>query len=164
MPTPLKVSVAAALSLHATAMLASRNRPISTRRMASRLGQAEAHLSKVLQRLSKVGLVRSSAGPKGGFVLGKPASEISLLEVFETIEGPMNPLKCMFGKPVCAGQECILGSQLGETDRRLRAWLSSTRLSEVAHIFQEQADKPGNQQPDQQASPQCHEQGGDRQA
>ena len=136
MSGPVKVSEAVSLALHATVFLASRpDRPVSTRDIAHALGASEAHLSKVLQRLAKVGLVRSTVGPCGGFVLGKPGNKITLLNVYETIEGPAQPLKCLFEHPVCAGDRCIFGALLKEVDMRLWRWLANTKLSEVSDVF-----------------------------
>jgi len=51
-------------------------------------------LTKVLKRLTLSGLMISYRGPGGGFSLGAPASEISLLQVVEAIEGPIRLNLC----------------------------------------------------------------------
>ena len=128
----LKISEAATLALHAGAYLASNSEgPAPTRRIASELNVSEAHLAKVLQRLSKEGLVRSTPGPKGGFNLAKPADEISLLEVYEAIEGPLGVGGCLLGEPVCKDGLCILGGLVTEVDQRVRDYLARTRLSQL---------------------------------
>ena len=48
------------------------------------------YLLKVMQQLVKVNILRSKRGPRGGFSLARPLSKISLLEVIEAVEGPMN--------------------------------------------------------------------------
>ncbi len=52
-------------------------------------------LAKILRELSRAGLLRSSRGVHGGFALARPASEISLLDVVEAIEGPMALTQCI---------------------------------------------------------------------
>ena len=52
-------------------------------------------LAKILRELSRAGLLRSSRGVHGGFALARPASEISLLDVVEAIEGPMALTACI---------------------------------------------------------------------
>lgn len=137
MANPWRVSEAVSLALHATALLASKpGRSLSTRDIAGRLGASEAHLAKVLQRLSKAGLTTSTVGPKGGHMLARPGGEVSLQEVYETIEGPLTPLKCLFGKPVCIGEFCIFGNTLEDVDATLRDWLANTRLSDVSRVFE----------------------------
>jgi Rrf2 family protein len=46
-------------------------------------------LAKVFQALAKAGVVKSHRGVKGGFSLGRAASQITIKEVIEAIEGPI---------------------------------------------------------------------------
>jgi len=52
-------------------------------------------LSKVLQQLVRGGFVRSQRGSGGGFALAVPAASVSLLDVVETIEGPVRLNQCI---------------------------------------------------------------------
>ena len=80
----LNISDAAALALHAMGFLAlKKDTPVSNGEIAENFGVSENHLSKVLQRLGKAGLVRSSRGPRGGYLLNRPAEEINLLIIWE---------------------------------------------------------------------------------
>ncbi|MFQ6099332.1 MAG: RrF2 family transcriptional regulator [Armatimonadota bacterium] len=129
----LKVSEAASLALHSMVALArSAERPLPTHRIAEAFDVSEAHLSKVLQRLARVGLVKSIRGPKGGFVLAKPATEISLRDVYEAIDGPLTPTHCLFDDPVCDHEQCIFGDQLVQSSRAVTEYLSNTRLAALA--------------------------------
>jgi Rrf2 family protein len=47
-------------------------------------------LAKVFQALTKAGVVKSRRGVRGGFSLGRAASEITIKEVIEAIEGPID--------------------------------------------------------------------------
>ena len=49
----------------------------------------ETFLSKIFQRLVRSGLVRSRRGFRGGFLLARPASQITLREVVEALQGPI---------------------------------------------------------------------------
>ena len=51
----------------------------------------ETFLSKIFQRLVRSGLIRSRRGFRGGFLLARPASQITLREVVEALQGPMEP-------------------------------------------------------------------------
>ncbi|MCX7805162.1 MAG: Rrf2 family transcriptional regulator [Planctomycetota bacterium] len=129
----LKISEAAALALHAMTMLAEQGegRHLSTKEMAAKLKASAAHLAKVLQRLEKAELVASIRGPKGGFVLGKDASEIRLLDIYEAIEGRISPTRCLFGEPVCSRSGCILGETIKSASEAIIARMADTRLSDV---------------------------------
>jgi Rrf2 family protein len=135
MPNTLRISEAASLAMHTMALLASRPQRLPTGQIASVLGASEAHLSKVMQRLAKAGLVRSLRGPKGGFALARPAERIALVEVYEAIEGPLADSKCLLGRPICGGTRCILGRLLGSVNRQVRQYLEATTLNKLAEVF-----------------------------
>ncbi len=49
------------------------------------------YLLKIMNQLVRGGILRSKRGPKGGFCMAKPASQINLFEIIEAVEGPMKP-------------------------------------------------------------------------
>jgi Rrf2 family protein len=63
--------------------------------LACRVEVPEQFLSKILQVLVRSGLVRSQRGASGGFKLGRPASELTLLDVIEAIEGRLFLNRCL---------------------------------------------------------------------
>jgi len=78
--------------------------PASTVRQ-SELSKASAvsghFLSKVLQQLVRAGLIRSQRGSRGGYALALSASNISLLDVVEAMEGPVRLNQCIEEGPTC---------------------------------------------------------------
>jgi len=137
MPNILRISEAASLAMHTMVYLSChKNELVSTREIAKVLKASEAHLSKVLQRLARVGLVKSIRGPKGGFMLGKPAGKVTLLEVFETIEGPMDSEVCLFGNSKCLGKDCLFGGLLHDLYSQTHKYFSKTTLNKLTHIFE----------------------------
>jgi len=136
MPCALKISEASSLAMHALGYLAnSEDGPITSREIARRFEISEAHLAKVLQRMVKVGLLRSMRGPHGGFVLTRPPESVTLLEIFETIEGPFEPNQCLLSSAICDGDNCILGRIVLEANTVLRARLEETTLVEVEAVI-----------------------------
>lgn len=137
MADPLRISDAASLALHAAVLLSARpERRMAVNEMAARLHVSQAHLSKVLQRLAKVGLVRSTRGPRGGFVLDKPTGQVTLLEVYEAVEGPLSATHCLLGLQVCGARRCLLGDLGQVVSARVRDYLGTTRLSEVSDVLE----------------------------
>ena len=133
MHSVLRISEAASLAIHAAACLAGdAGRSWTTEEIAHRLHASENHLSKVLQRLAKAGLVQSHRGPGGGFRLAKDPSDIRLLAVYQAIEGALPQGHCLLGRQVCGNGACILGSFLGDVKEQLRDRLAGTRLSDLA--------------------------------
>lgn len=131
MTTWFKISEAASLALHTMALMASSpGRRLSNREVAKALRVSSAHLSKVMQRLVKSGLLESVRGPAGGFALTKPAAKTTLREVYEAIEGPLTSQGCLLEHPVCQGGKCLLGGLVQKIDQQVIEYLSGTRLSE----------------------------------
>jgi len=58
-----------------------------TRDLATEAGVPAPFLAKVLERLAETGILRSKRGRGGGFVLGRPAEEITLADVVLALEG-----------------------------------------------------------------------------
>lgn len=132
----LKVSEAASLALHTVVYLATySDHPVAVKDIAASLCVSEAHLAKVLQRLAKVGLVQSNRGPKGGFVLGRDAEKMNLLEVYEAIEGPLQSKDCLFDIPMCNDGACIMGDLLGRINQQVREYLVETKVSQLIHAY-----------------------------
>lgn len=52
-------------------------------------------LFKILRKLVKKGMVKSYRGPHGGYVLARDPSQITFLEVIETIDGPLVVNRCL---------------------------------------------------------------------
>ena len=48
-----------------------------------------AYASKVMGQLAKARVLRSVRGPRGGFTLARPANQITLLEIFEAVQGKL---------------------------------------------------------------------------
>lgn len=100
--------------------------------IAETLHASEHTLAKVLQHLGKIGLVASTRGPRGGFVLGKPASEITLLEIYTAVEGPPGKATCLFSRRVCRGESCVLDGLLRVAEQQVGDYLAGTYLDEIA--------------------------------
>ena len=129
----LKLSEAASLALHTMVYLAGMpGRNVSVKDIAGELDVSEAHLSKVLQRLAREGLVHSVRGPKGGFSISSIGRDISLLDIYESIEGPMRDKHCFRTTSVCNGNDCIFGGLLGDVTSQVKEYLSQTKLPELA--------------------------------
>ena len=128
----VRTSEAATLALHATAILAGADgRPVTVADMADGLSASEAHLAKVLQRLTKAGIVTGTRGPGGGFTLTRPPHSVSLRKVYEAIEGRLSVERCMVGSPVCKKTDCPLGSLFGRLSDDVLRTLGETTLSDI---------------------------------
>ena len=101
MPGLLRITDAATLGIHALALLQGAEEPVRVARLAGAMHASEAHLSKVMQRMARAGLVSSVRGPRGGFSLARDPDSMTLLEVLEVVDGPIEEEPCLLGAPTC---------------------------------------------------------------
>ena len=128
----VKFSDAVNLGFHAMIRLALAGEGgVSLKEIAAAIEVSEAHLSKVLQRLRKVGLVDSTRGPSGGYRLAKRPAEIAFYDILVAIDGPIVPRSCLFNRPVCEKQNCGLGTFVGQTNLKVKAFLEELTLNSV---------------------------------
>lgn len=131
----VKFSEAASIALHAMAVLAATaDRHLTIRDIAEAMPISEAYLAKVLQRLAKAGLVESARGPGGGFQLRGDPRRITLLAVYEAVEGRLGIGSCAF--PVAQGcKTCILDEALRDANRLVHDRLARTTLADLDGTF-----------------------------
>jgi len=91
------------------------------------------HLTcKLLQRLHRAGFVDSKMGPKGGYYLVRPPSEISLNSIIDAVQGPIRINRCIFEKGICHKQpDCPISRKLSELQHTITFFLKNTTLSEL---------------------------------
>ena len=131
----LRLSEAASLALHAAAYLAGNGKsPHANKHIAEALKVSPAHLCKVLRSLSRSGLLKSVRGPQGGFALKRSPEDISLLEVFESVEGPITDRECLLPERLCNGNRCIFGGILKGVPSGIREYFGQTTLADVSAI------------------------------
>lgn len=66
------------------------NEPISLREIASAQNIPLPFLEQIAIKLRRAGLVNSTRGPTGGYVLSKDKKQISLADIMQAVEGPVN--------------------------------------------------------------------------
>ena len=77
-------------------------------------GMPLAYLEHLVARLRKAGLIDSRRGSRGGYMLARPAEEITMAEVVEALEGSIAPIECISqgpdGSVVCSRESGRVGS------------------------------------------------------
>jgi Rrf2 family protein len=90
-------------------------------------------LAKIFQQFSKIGLVKSYRGTGGGFILGRTADKITLLEVVEAVEGPIIPNRCVVNKGDCPRDAtCNVHPVWVDVQSQVRVILGKVTLQELA--------------------------------
>src|SRR5437588_7469747 len=88
----MKLTRASSYALHAVVFMAAQkqpNKPVASHNIAKARGIPERFLLKVLKPLVSARLLMSIKGPNGGYRLARAANEITLLEVVEAVDGPI---------------------------------------------------------------------------
>lgn len=90
----MKISTKGRYGLKAVLDIAMHDEASSVSSIASRQFISENYLERLIAMLKKAGIVNSVRGAQGGYVLAKPAEEISVGEVLRALEGDLNPVDC----------------------------------------------------------------------
>ncbi len=87
---------------------------------------------KLMQKLNKAGLVQSCMGVKGGFELTREPAKINLLEIVETIQGPLSVNRCVLKEGVCGNQSnCPVNHSFSELQGLMKGNLRETTLQDL---------------------------------
>ena len=73
--------------------------PVPLAEIAAKDGLPLAYLEHLAARLRKAGLIDSRRGSRGGYLLARPAREITMAEVVEALEGSIAPIECISQAP-----------------------------------------------------------------
>jgi len=129
------LSNACEYGLRATIYLAAldEERYVPIREISERLGISFQFLTKVLQNLTRDGLMASYRGPTGGVQLTRPASDIAVLDIVLSIDGPGLFTECILGLPGCGERvPCPLHEEWRGERERLKGLFQRTTLKDVA--------------------------------
>ena len=100
--------------------------------IAEEEGVSKSFLAKQFQRLVKAGLLESSRGASGGVGLARPAGEITLRDIVEAVEGPVELNQCLSAKDRCKNApNCPLSPVWREAQERMLDVLSRVTLAQV---------------------------------
>ena len=127
----VSISEAASIGLHAMVLIAkSDDGNINANIISETTGASKNHISKVMQRLVKDGLVKSMRGPTGGFQLNKKPEEISMLDVYEAIEGKVKIDECPLGHKICPFNKCLVDGIIHKITSELAEYLKKHTLKD----------------------------------
>jgi Rrf2 family protein len=110
----------------------------NARAIADRLGLSRAFVANILKELCHKGYVASTRGVKGGYALLRPARDVTLAELLESIDEGFKLAVCNGHSPEAAGTDgcslepvCPMRGPLAEIHRRLADVLRGVTLAEL---------------------------------
>ncbi len=109
----------------------------NTERAATSMIAEEQHippsfLAKIISQLSIAGLLHTSRGARGGVTLGREPKDITLLEVIEAIDGPIQLNECVGEEGLCSFDgECPLRPVWCDAQDELVTRLKATNFAQL---------------------------------
>ncbi len=104
----------------------------SAKDLADAYGIPAQLLAKILQRLTKTGLLRSHAGMNGGYALARDARTISAFEVIHAIDGPLFITSCIKGAKSCdLTRNCTIKEPLARVNETIAGVLKSISIHDL---------------------------------
>ena len=105
----------------------------SIKELTRRLELPYHFVAKILQRLTRKGLLNSLKGPTGGFTLGMPARDITLFHIVEAIDGTDFTKTCVLGFPECSGKNpCAAHEKWGVLRDGIYGMLVEKNIAQMA--------------------------------
>jgi Rrf2 family protein len=113
---------------------APRKRPyVMLNNLIERTTLPREFMAKIFRQLVEGGVLISAKGPGGGFSLARPASDITLLDVIEAVDGASPVEGCVVGLGRCSdGMPCPQHELIKPLRQRFRTYLTNTTLADTA--------------------------------
>jgi Rrf2 family protein len=125
------ISEAASLAIHSLALIASSTGRLNAKKISEILHVSQNHLAKILQVLAKNEYLESNRGPGGGFTFKKKADQISMLEIYQLIEGNVDCQFCGITENHCPFITCIFGGKPDKLTNEFVDYLTNTKISDL---------------------------------
>jgi Rrf2 family protein len=132
MSKTIQISEGVSLALHSMALITEASEILNAGQLAESTGFSKNHLAKILQRLVKEDLVNSNRGPSGGFTLAKHPKDITLLAIYEAIEGKLSITHCPLHNQKCPLKACLFGGLLHRISLEFFDYMQKTTLQSLS--------------------------------
>ena len=128
MSTKAQYAVRAMVNLN----LHSDGAPVSLRDISLRESISLTYLEQLFVKLRRGQIVKSVRGPGGGYLLARPAREIQVDEIIDSVEESLVPVACMDQKLGCVcDEQCVTHNVWQGLGERIRDFLASITLEEL---------------------------------
>ncbi|MBU4484831.1 Rrf2 family transcriptional regulator [bacterium] len=109
------------------------NGPISLKKVADRQEISSKYLGNLVSDLKKERLVLANRGAYGGYELSRSPSEITLSEVVQAVEGPLEISKCVTSSKCKRQHLCIVRDVWKEVSDKVQGTLDSITLQDMVN-------------------------------
>jgi Rrf2 family protein len=134
----MKLTRASSYALQAVAYMANQKKgkeeqPIASHKIADERKIPERFLLKVLKPLVSAQILLSIKGPNGGYRLARPASEITMLDVVEAVDGPIRGAAPLNPRESDHVLHRRLDQVCGQIADQMRKQLGRVKVSDLAN-------------------------------
>jgi Rrf2 family protein len=100
--------------------------------IAKRQGLSWKYLWNLIGPLKSAGLINSSRGSQGGYILSKPINQINLKDIVNAVEGPLCLVDCVENPSLCKrSKACVSRDIWAETSDKMQKYLESVTLEDM---------------------------------
>lgn len=105
--------------------------PAKAHEIAAETKVPSGYAAKILQDLTRAGLVQSQRGPKGGFILARDPAEITVLQVISAVDPIRRITSCPLGKRAHAHKLCRLHQRLDDAFAAVERSFSEATIADL---------------------------------
>ncbi len=114
--------------------------PVSLQVLAEEQDIPERYLAKIIQDLRRSGIIRSVRGAHGGYSLSRAPEQITLLDVWEALEGPVCPVECLDEPQLCQQEaKCVTRPVWGRVRDAIAEVLGAEDLAGLVERYKQRA-------------------------
>ena len=128
----MRLSPAAEFAIRGVIVLARHHGdgPVTLATICRERDLSSQYLTKIFSLLARADIVTPIRGKHGGYVLSRDPSQITVLEVIETVEGPIALNFCQHTPPKCDQEDCRLREVWTELQEVVRGKLGEVTMAD----------------------------------
>jgi Rrf2 family iron-sulfur cluster assembly transcriptional regulator len=105
--------------------------PVTLSHISQRQDISLSYLEQLFTRLRKNGLVKSTRGPGGGYMLNRPAERIAVADVIAAVDEMIDSTRCSGAGDCHDGQQCLTHDLWDELSQQVQAFLGEISLRDL---------------------------------
>jgi len=121
-------------------MYAKKKRPVQLKDISRIEDISLRYLETIFSQLSKAGIIASVKGKGGGFSLTRDPESITMAEVVQVLENPLNGIECIASQKKCGrSAECVTRKMWIDFRRNIRDYFGRISLKSLIETYAREA-------------------------